>query len=91
MSKSLSELKEDWESLLVHPAWKLLEHHLQEQAAGRVNSLVLTPLSSSDAIYEQEFTKGEIAALRLIAATPVLEIEALVADIKKINDSGETT
>jgi hypothetical protein len=89
MEKSLAEQKEDWESLLVHPAWKVLERHILDQTAGRINGLVLSPLQSADAVYEQEFTKGEIAALRLIAATPGLEIEQLTADIKKLN-TGET-
>lgn len=79
---TLSEERELWETLLAHDAWKKLHQLMSEQAASRINHVVLTPLQSMDEALATEFMKGEVAALRLIMEMPGLEIERLKQDIQ---------
>lgn len=86
---SMSEQVEEWNTLLRCKAWKWLESILQQQAAGRVNQILLQPLTSADDVFQQEFMKGEVASLRLVPQLPALEIERLKQDIQtKLNEDG---
>lgn len=87
---TLREEREEWDLLLKSPAWVKLDALIAEQIAGRINEVVLTALPSADAVFGQEFMKGEIAALQLIARLPGLEIERLNADIEALNKEENT-
>jgi len=87
---TLTEQKDEWEVLMKNPAWIKLEALLKEQAASRINQIVLTPLESADAVYNQEFLKGEVAAMQLAARLPELEVERLKAEIQELNEQGES-
>jgi len=87
---NLTEEKEEWEELLRSPAWKRLETMMQEQAGGRVNQIVMSPLETADSVFNQEFMKGEVAALRLVSQLPQLQIQQLESDIKTANLTKES-
>lgn len=85
---SLSEQKEIWQNLQRTEGWKLLVANAIEQAKGRENTILLTPLKCADDAFEQEFMKGEVAALRLVIQLPELAIQQLEADIEALNKEG---
>lgn len=87
---TLRDEREEWDLLLKSPAWVKLDALIAEQIAGRINEVVLTALPNADAVFGQEFMKGEIAALQLIARLPGLEIERLNSDIEALNKEENT-
>jgi hypothetical protein len=80
---SLSEEKGEWEGLLSHPGWKRLEEIMREQIRMRHEQIMLKPLAGHDAVFEQEFTKGEAAMASLILTMPHTIVEQLLVDIEQ--------
>lgn len=93
-------LKEEWEEahvaasenarnlrdLIASAGWKVYAELIESQAQARAQAYLFTPLKTSDAIYEQEFAKGEIHALRLSAALPQTMLESLEQDLEALGD-----
>lgn len=76
----------DLRLLLQSQGWALLNKHVQAQIDARTDAIILTPLSRMDDTLEQEYKKGEIAALRLTMVLPqtlVEEAERALADMRK--------
>lgn len=68
--EQLHELRVMWEELQASPAWKKLQSQLEEQIKLRTERILLVPLQSADAVFEQEFSKGEVAGMRLVLRLP---------------------
>lgn len=72
MKLSAQERKRALAALLESTGWGILEEIYQEQVHNRVESIILNPFVSGDAVYAQEFAKGEMAAFKLAIAMPKL-------------------
>lgn len=68
-------------SLVKSQAWALLGSDIDEQIQGREDT-VHDPLPNSEAIYLQEYMKGEIAGLRTAWGYPSVMIDQLTAYIE---------
>jgi len=79
-----------YEQLQASPAWATLLSLLESQEQMRVGEVLLSPLTSADAVYRQEFMKGEIAALRLVKNLPALAAEALRENNERITEELES-
>ena len=71
------------EELLENLAHKDIDGMLSEQVNLRRQQILLTPLSSSDRIYQQEFAKGEAAGIELARGLPTVYLETLKQDYEK--------
>lgn len=62
----LTDLKiaiREWEQWQELPQTRAAMEHLQAQIDGKQTAIVLRPLATADAVYEQEFNKGFISGL----------------------------
>ena len=75
-------VRTDLQRLRKSEGWARLVEILQEQVETRRNVIELTPLASMDGVLEEQYKKGEIAALRLIIKLPETTIETLSATIE---------
>lgn len=64
--------KRGLKALLESTGWSILVATMQDQVKARIEALVLSPLKTSDEVYQQEFSKGEISALQLVLRLPEL-------------------
>ena len=71
-----------WRSFVDHPGWKLFHDLLEEQKNSRKGEILFKPLKDSEALYAQEFMKGEISGLTLAQVGPFALIEGLKADVQ---------
>lgn len=71
------EAKDALQSLVDSPGWKKYISIVEEQVAVRTNKIILQPLLTHDAVLEQEFSKGEVAALRTVASLPETVLKEL--------------
>ena len=74
----LSVLKE----LVDHPGWKVHNEILNSQMDLRKGEILLKPLQSTEAVYAQEFSKGEISGLALAQISVHAQIETLRYEIQ---------
>lgn len=81
----LSELRH----LLQSQGWELLSKHIQSQVDARVDNLVLNPLTGLDQTFGQEYVKGEIQALRMVAQLPKTLVEQAELFIKERDSESE--
>lgn len=77
--------------LLQSPGWVLLNSHLEEQIKARTDKVILEPLKTHDGVFEQEFAKGEIQALRMVIQLPKTLVEQAEQFIKERADEDEST
>jgi hypothetical protein len=63
------------QALIDSTGWTILKEVFQEQVHNRVEGIILNPLQSGDAVYAQEFAKGEMAAFKLATAMPQLLLQ----------------
>jgi len=68
--EELIETRRALNQLLESAAWRMYSTLVQKQIEARINGIILIPLGSLDGALNQEFQKGEIAALRLALAFP---------------------
>jgi len=71
------------QTMLEGRGWQVLMGIAEGQIGTRTNSIILRPLHETAAIYEQEFSKGEIAGIKLFQNMPQNAIDALSNDIVK--------
>lgn len=81
VESTLSDLAA-WRSLASSPGWGKLLEYLRLQRYVRTQELVLKPLPNADAVYTQEFVKGEAGMLLLVENMPSTVIEALEANLE---------
>jgi hypothetical protein len=79
----LQEELQLWRGLIMHDAWKKLEATLKEQQSSRIQRVMLNPLQTQDEALEQEFVKGEYAALGLILELPYTMVDNLETELGK--------
>ena len=60
---------------------------LNEQIAHRTQAIILSPLKSIDAVGEQEYAKGEVAALKLAVQMPEAMLEAVIDELKQLEEA----
>lgn len=82
----LREQKEVLQGLLSSPGWDLLREVLEEQIAHRTQAIILSPLESVDRLGVQEYAKGEVAALKLALQMPEAMLEAVVDELKQLEE-----
>lgn len=68
--------------LTEHPGWELYMQVLISQQDARKGEILLKPLGSTEAVYAQEFMKGEISGLVLAQVSIFAQIEGLRADLQ---------
>lgn len=89
---SAQEQKRHLKALLESEGWRILRGVLEEQVHNRTESIILVPLEGADAVYGQEYAKGEIAGLRLALATPATlfdEVAKLAQEQQQENDDDD--
>jgi hypothetical protein len=78
-------VRKEMQELLENRGWLRLMAQVQEMQDDRVRKLVLQPLQSIDAVAEQEFEKGKIAQLMIVAQMPEDIISSLDTTIETLN------
>lgn len=63
-SDRLEAILRDLNQLRQNKAWETLNHALADQVRVR-NSLIMSPLETRDAVFKQEFLKGEVSGIQL--------------------------
>lgn len=74
--KEAQKQKKAITALLSSEGWHTLLETIKGQERSRHDEFLLKPLEDGNAVYRQEFLKGEIAALRMVMALPELIVEA---------------
>ena len=69
-------------TLLASPGWGLLAEVIDQQVATRTDSIILKPLQGTDEALGQEFSKGEIAGLRLLRHLPDALVKMYEEELK---------
>jgi len=62
--------KEALQSLLSSQGWDILREILESQIKLLIDEVTLQPLSDSNGVYAQEFSKGHLTGLRTFLALP---------------------
>lgn len=68
--------------------WKQYTRLVDSQCNGRVDQMILTPLSGVDAAFGQEYAKGEIAGMRLAVAMMAQSVEDLQTEMESLEAIG---
>lgn len=76
-------------SFTEHPGWEIFSKMLEAQQNGRKGEVLLQPLSGDNAVYKQEFMKGEISGLALAQVAPFTQIEVLKLEVKTLQEQLE--
>jgi len=76
----------DWKELIESDGWKRLVEIADEQIAGRVNEIVLKPMTD---LAHQEFAKGEVAGIKLFIAIPETQKTMFEAQFDRETDEEE--
>lgn len=72
--------KQDIKALMESPGWAILLRALDGQIKSRTDFVIYNPLNDSDAVYKQEFMKGEINAFGVLRTLPDRIIAAIELD-----------
>lgn len=83
LAETMREIKEMFDSR----AWQRYSGLVDAQIKGRIDTLVLTPLPSMDAVLGAEYAKGEIAGLKLSQSLPATIIEDLETERQALERS----
>ena len=75
-----------WRNFLEHPGWKKFAAILETQRSTRADTVMHTKLTTLEQALDQEFTKGEAAALELMLALPTTIVENLEQEIEQLNE-----
>lgn len=87
--QQMREQRHALRTLIESPEWKTLEDIGNGQIQHRINSIVLTPLAGADAVFEQEYKKGEVQGIKLFFSLPMTLIESLSEDIDKMTKGAD--
>lgn len=71
-------------NLLKSPGWAHLVERLEGQTKVRMGNVVHTPCKNMEAVFEQEYEKGEIAGMYTAMRLPEVLTETLKEDIVKM-------
>lgn len=78
----LREGIEQLRSLIASVGWRTYSSLVESQCKLREQTYLYVPLPSADAVYAQEYAKGEIQALRLALGLPETMIENFQAELE---------
>jgi hypothetical protein len=81
--RELQEVLSDLTSLKDSRGYKRLMMVAQGQVESRTNQLILAPLAGMDAVFAQEYAKGEIAGIRLFTEIVDDQIKVLEDEIQE--------
>lgn len=89
--RDMQEALAQMQGLLKLPGWKLILGLAEEQLTGRIDAVILNPVSGVDGTLNQEYLKGEISGIKLFCKMPEILIEQYRSDITamKGNEDGE--
>lgn len=79
LRENMRELKDMVDSR----AWKQYSDLIASQIEVRINQIILTPLIGHDAVFEQEFSKGELAGMKFCMAILQTVIENTETDVSR--------
>lgn len=82
--RALQEERSNLSKLLEHPGFVEYLRILEAQIESRRNSIFLKPLKSMDEALEQEYRKGEIAALLLAKELTAIQLREVNEEIEAI-------
>lgn len=85
------EQRDALQSLTVNPGWLILEQFMREQIRARTDDIILQPCTGVKSQLEQEYSKGEIASMRLMlqfVETGILTAKAVVRSLNDDPDDG---
>ena len=68
--------------LVQHSGWLVFEEIIEAQKNLRKGEILLKPLHSTEAVYAQEFMKGEIQGLTLAQVSIFAQIEVLQSEVQ---------
>lgn len=86
-SRVLGETIREIKELFASQMWQRYSGLVDMQIKGRIDTLVLTPLPSMDAVLGAEYAKGEIAGLKLSQSLPATIIEDLESERQALERS----
>jgi len=81
--ENMRQVTSDLSSLLKSRGWAALLRYMEAQAAIREKNVIHTPCSSMEAVFEQEYEKGEISGIFNFANMPRKVIEDFSEEIKR--------
>lgn len=90
--KEAIEQKSALRGLLGHPGWDIMKTVFAQWIADRTDRVVLLPVGTIQDGYQQEFMKGEVAAMRLLLEYPKImldEAEEIIEAFKGSEDDDE--
>lgn len=81
---NLIEERKLWETLTSSPSWSKLVATLQDQADELQRNIIYQPLVDSNAVYLQEFRKGQLEGRLSITVTTETILSELEEDINRL-------
>jgi len=91
---NLIEERKMWETLTLSPSWMKLVTTLQSQADDLQRNIIYQPLTSLDAVYLQEFRKGQLEgrlSITVTAETIISDLDFEISRVKEQLDAGTDT
>ena len=71
--------------LIEHPGWKVFSDIVESQKDLRKGEILMKPLQNTEAVYAQEFMKGEIQGLALAQISIFAHMEVLAAEVQVLS------
>jgi len=78
--------KADYESLTANPGWRRLVAWMQAQERTRIDHLILQPCTGVKSQLEMEFSKGEVAMMRLLQQIVAVGLETATAVVRSLDE-----
>lgn len=75
---------EDFRTLLDSLGWARLAKIIKEQSDQKFNAYALKPLESMDAVFAEQFQKGQLATLAMVLLLPEIEYKKSKEDLKHL-------
>lgn len=79
-----AEIKRALKDMLASEGWAYYISVIEKQQTIRLDQVVLQPLAGHDAVFQQEFMKGEIQGLRMAVSLPQTLIEACELAVEQL-------
>lgn len=85
--EKLIEARHQLKTLVASPGWQLYCLMVGKQIAGRTDGIILQALESMDGALAQEYSKGEVASLRMAVTLPETLTEAITSSLQELKES----
>lgn len=83
------EIARALKDLVASEGWAYYISVVETQHRARTDKILLEPLSGTDAVYGQEYMKGEVQGLRLAVNLPQTLIETIEQELAMLKEKGD--